>query len=119
MLETVADLKWALAPLADAADVALTLDMATADGFGGTDVPVLDVATPAGQVVRVWEEGGGDFLFEVGATQEFGAWWAQRPKKQSQLPNVLLALSLGEFQVVNRRITVIVDGRPITLREQM
>jgi hypothetical protein len=83
-------------------------------------VPTLEIAGASGGRVRVWEEGGhGDFLFEVGNADEFGAWWGQRRKKQEQLPNVIVELAGGRFEVLKGRITVKVSGRAISLREQM
>ena len=120
MFATVDELRVGVEDLAVETETVLSVSRGTADGFGRTEVPTLEIVGDSGGRVRVWEEGGrGDFLFEVGVTDEFGAWWGQGRKKQEQLPNVIVELAGGRFELVKGRITVNVSGRAIALREQM
>lgn len=120
MYATVDELTNAVESLVKEAKNGLSVSRGAADGFGRTGVPILEVAGFSGGFVRVWEEGGrGDFLFEVGTTDDFGAWWGTRRRVQQLLPHLIVELAQGHFEIVAGRITATVEGRAISLREQM
>jgi len=120
VIATVKELGDALTALATEKGTVLTVRRSTADGFGNTGVAILEISMTEGERVRAWEEGGrGDFRFEVGAEERFGGWWAKSPKKQSDLPGVVLELAAGRYEVVDGRVTVRVNGHIVTLRDQM
>jgi len=119
VMTTVGQLADALVELSNEVDIRLQIHRSSADGFGAKDVPILELGGLDGERVRVWEQGGGDFLFEVGANDEPCAWWARRPKKQADLPRVVLELARGRYYVVRGRVTVRLGGRVVALPDRL
>lgn len=66
------------------------------------------------------EEGGrGDFLFEVGTTDDFGARWGTRRRLQQLPPHLIVESAQGHVEIAAGHITATVKGRAISVREQM
>jgi hypothetical protein len=80
------------------------VNLATLDELGLTNAAVLDVSASSSGV-RVWEEGRGDYRFELGNTGPDSVWWGSR-SQQRDLPEVVLALALGQFEVTQGSVTV-------------
>jgi hypothetical protein len=120
MLSTVDELSVAVADEVRVARADVEQAVTRMDGFGSTDVDVLEVSAPDGGFVRVWQEGGrGDYLFEIGPEELFAAWWGQRRERQARLPQIVLALALNRFEEDGGRITVRVGAERIALRTRM
>jgi hypothetical protein len=96
----------------------IRLNRGMADGFGIEQTTILDFSTPgSAQVIRLWEEGLGDFWIEVaGAT---AAWWRQG-RKEATLAEVVFALIEGRFTVDDETVTVSPHDRsPLVLASRM
>lgn len=116
---TVDQLAVELTPLTAREPGRWSLTRATADGFGAVGLDVLEVVDAQEGRLRVWGEGSGDFWIEIVGTELVGAWWERPGRAQDRLPQVILAVSRGDYELVGERLTVMVEGKRVSLRARM
>ncbi len=103
--------------LARANEVLVEARIGADDGFGAKQMPTVTVSGPQVDSVVLWREDGEDFWIEVAGET---ATWTGHGRRYAILPEVVLALVRGDYQVGPDGITVrVADRKPFLLTSLM
>ncbi len=109
-----------IAEQARASGVAVRVSRSIQDGFGGVNVPVLQVATPNPPgALSIRHEFGGDFWLEIGE-RHIVATWRARGDALATLAICVLTIVRGDYQERDGSVWVrLPTGEPINLGDRL
>ena len=105
---------------ARASGVAVSVSRSIQDGFGGVNVPVLQVGAPdQPETLWIWHESGSDFWLEIGERRTVATWWA-RGDDLPTLASCALAIVRGDYKERDGSVWVrLRTGDPIKLGDRL